>query len=326
MASGAAVAGTARTTARIQPPAGIRELFLPAVSGNGPIEYRPMILGAAKLHYVDARLGVDVWQTAHFLAPIADDGREVLWAEARDISALRAQAGAAPAPGSSCTPLPSSAARTENYPAWGKALSAHLYETARAELTMCEPLKQTSNPGECVGDFRARLGQKLREQRDAAVEHIRDSYAPKLAALQDRLGRAEARAEKERSDLSQSKLQTAVSVGATILSAFLGKRALSASSMGRAATALRSASRIGREQGDVARADESATAVQQKITELAAACEAEIQALAGKLDPASIELRSVQLAPRKSDLAVGELALAWQPWRTGADGFPAAAC
>jgi hypothetical protein len=261
-----------------------------------------------------------------YLAPLSDDGRDALWDEARDISALRAQAAANPAPGCSYAPLPGAASRAESYASWGKSLSAHLYEKSRADVSVCDALKQTSNPDESAGDFRARLGLKLREQRDAEVERLRAAYAPKLAALQNRLATAQARVEKERADLSQQKLQTAVSIGATILGAFLGRKALSATSMGRAATAVRSAGRIGREHDDVVRADESAATVGQQLKELQAACEAEVQSLAAKLDPASIALRAAQVAPRKSDLAIGEVSLAWLPWRTGSDGFPAPAC
>jgi len=139
------------------------------------------------------------------------------------------------------------------------------------------------------------------------------------------LARAQARGERERSQLSQQKLQTAVSIGATILGAFLGKRALSATSMGRAATAVRTAGRIGQQQQDVEHADESVAAVEQRSAELQRQCEVEIAALGTSLDPAGITLRSVQLAPRKSDLAIGEVALAWLPWRMGADGFAAPA-
>ena len=44
------------------------------------------------------------------------------------------------------------------------------------------------------------------------------------------------------------------------------------------------------------------------------------------VDPATVALSPVQVSPRKSDIAVGECALAWLPWRSGADGFPAPAC
>jgi hypothetical protein len=325
--TGAATAiSHAVSNARPPLPPQIREYFLLTTSGTGAIEYRPMVLGAAKLHFIDAKVGVDAWQTLQYLSPLSDDGRDVLWAEARDASALRAQASSAPAPASSFASLTGSATRADSYSNWGKALNAWLYENAHAELVVCDSLKQVSRPGESEGDFRARLALQLREARDTQVEKLRASYAPKLAALNDRLVSSQARVERERSQLTQQKLQTVVSVGATILGAFLGRRAISTTSMGRAATAMRSATRIGRESQDVDLANESAATVQQKIQELNAQCTAECSALGASLDPSAIVLRAVQISPRKSDIAIGEVALAWQPWRVGTDGFPAPAC
>ena len=307
-------------------PPQIREYFLPATGGTGAIEYRPMILGAAKLHFVDPKIGVDTWQTLQNLAPLSDDGRDALWAEARDIGTLRTQATATPAAGANFASLTGAANRPESYAAWTKSLTAHLYETAKSELILCDALRQSSSPGESEGDFRARLGLHLREERDAQVEKLRATFAPKVATLTDRLAAAQARAEKEHLQLNHQKFQTAISVGATILSAFLGKRAFSATSMGRAATAVRSATRIGQEKQDVDQANENAAAVEQKLADLSTQCEAECKAISDRLDPAAIVLRTVQVSPRKSDLAVAEVALAWRPWRVGADGFPAPAC
>jgi len=327
-----AVAGSAAPVAAARAPATrpalpppLREYFLPALHGSGTIEYRPMILAAAKLHYVDAKLGIDAWRTLQWLAPLSDDGREVLWAEAHDASPLRLQATATPAPGAVFAELPGTAWRADSYAGWSKALAAHLYETARNSLLVCDALKQVSLPGESEADFRQRLVQSLRESRDAKVEKLRAVWAPKLATLQDRLARAQARGERERSQLSQQKLQTALSVGTAILGAFLGRRAVSATSVGRATTAARSAGRIGQQQQDVEHAEESVAAVEQRFTELKSQCDAEIAALGTALDPATITLRSVQVAPRKSDTAIGEVSLAWVPWRAGADGFSAPA-
>ena len=323
-----AAAAAAPTAATPRPllPSGVHEYFLPVTRGIGTIEYRPMVAGSAKLHFVDAKLGLDVWQTAHWIAPLADDGRSVLWEEKRDTAALRTQYAAQPAAGAAFAALPAAAGRADSYAGWNKALAAHLYETARAELKWCAALKIASSPGESDGDFRARLATLLREQRDAKVEQLRASYAPKLATLQERVQRAEARAVQQRSQLTQQKLQTAVSIGATILGAFLGRRAVSSSGLGRAASAVRSATRIGQESQDVTQADESAASVAQRLMELKAQCDAEAQALGSALDPASVVLGDVQVSPRKADIAVGETALAWLPWRTDSDGFPAPAC
>ena len=116
-----------------------------------------------------------------------------------------------------------------------------------------------------------------------------------------------------------------LSVGATVLGALLGRKAVSAGTLGRATTAARSASRIGREGEDVERAAESHAVLEQRLAELQRELEAETARLGAAFDPATVALRRVALAPRKSDVSVGEVALVWAPWRPGADGFPAPA-
>jgi hypothetical protein len=230
-----------------------------------------------------------------------------------------------PAAGASFDALPSAAQRAASFTAWAKSLAAHLYESARAEVLISDTPKLTSAPGESEGDFRARLSTAAREYRDAAVEALRRKYAPRLQTLDDRERRANERVQRERSQLSEQKLHTALSIGASILGAFMGRKTLSATNVGRAASAARSATRVGRESGDVARADENLDVVRQQRAELQRQFEADAAALEKSLDVSTIELRRVEVAPRKSDIAVGEVAIIWAPWRTGADGFPAPA-
>ena len=289
------------------------------------MQYRLNLLAAARLHFVEPRYGVDAWQTLQLLAPLASDGKDALWDQARDATALRAQAGSAPAPAAGYAAPPASALRAASYAGWSKSLAAHLYETGRVSLQYCAALQLASNPGESEGDFRARLALRLRETRDAQLEALRASYAPKLAALNQRLQNAQGRAEREHSQATQQTLQTIVSVGSTVLGALLGRRAMSASTVGRAATAMRSATRIGKERQDAAQADEGVAGVQQAVQQLQADCEAALAELRLKLDPAAISLQAVQLAPRKSDIAVAELAVAWIPSGSGSDGQPAPA-
>ena len=321
----AAASGSA-ATARPALPAAVRELFLPAVSGSGAVQYRLNLLAGAKLHFVDPRYSIDAWQTMQLLAPLSNDGSEVLWSEARDATALRAQAATAPLGNAGYYSPPAAALRAESYANWTKSLAAHLYEAGRTELFYCESLKLAANLHESEGDFRARLALRLRETRDAQVEVLRASYAPKLATLQQRLQSAQARAAREHSQATQQTLQTIVSVGSTILGAFFGRRAASVTTVGRAATAIRSATRIGQERQDATHADESVASVEQAQQQLQADCEAALNELKSKLDPSAVTLQKVSVAARKSDIAIADLAVAWLPWRAGGDGFPSPAC
>jgi hypothetical protein len=306
-------------------PGDVPEYFLPAAAGAGPLEYRPMVMGLAKLHFIDAKLGLDQWNTTAWLAPLSDDGKAVLWSEGAAHEGLKSRLTRSAESGAGFAQLPGAAMRAASFAAYGKSLITHLYENARVDLLLCEALKVASAPGESEGDFRARLALLLREKRDAAVEELRRKYAPKLTTLEDRVRRGQERLAREQDQLKQQKFQTALSVGTSILGALFGRKALSASTIGRAGTAARSAGRIGRESQDVDRADESLEVLQQRLIALQAESEAEISRLAESLDASSIVLRATTVTPRKSDLAVGEVALVWAPWRRDADGFQAPA-
>ena len=322
VASGGTAASAAASAGRPNVPADVREYFLAATAAGDALLYKPMVMGTAKLHFVDAKLGLDQWQTTAYLAPLADDGSDVLWDEATAMPDLKARLGQAPAPSATFAALPAAALRTQSYTSWGKGLSAHLFESARSEVVVCDALKSTSPPGMSEGDFRAQLALAAREQRDAAVADLKRKYAPKLAALDDQLRRAGQRVERERSQLSEQRMHSIVSIGASVLGAFLGRRTLSAANVNRAASAARAATRIGRESGDVDRASDSLEVIQQRQRELQQQFDADAAALEARFDATAAPLRKVQVSPRKSDIAVGEVALVWTPWRKGADGFP----
>jgi hypothetical protein len=305
--------------------AGINEYFLQATRGSGPVLYKPLVAGFGKLHFIDSKLGLDEWQTAGWLAPLDDGGGNASWEDATQDVLLRSRLGTAPVPDAGYGELPGSALRAASYADWGKTLQSHLYEKSRATVFVADAFKAASKPGESEGDFRARLALAAREQRDAAVAELRKKWAGKLQTAQDQLRRAEERRQREQSQLSQQKMNTALHVGTSILGALFGRKAISAGSVGRVGTAARSATRIGRESQDVQRAEEDVEVLRQRLADLQRESDADVARLEGTLDPSTITLRSVEVPARKSDIAVGEVALVWAPWRKGADGFPAAA-
>jgi hypothetical protein len=315
----------AHTNTRPAVAAGISEYFLAATRGSGPVFYKPMVAAFAKLHFVDSKLALDEWQTGGWLAPFDDAGGNAAWEDSSCDVNLKGRLTTAPAPDAEYGELPAPALRSASYPGWAKKLQAWLYETARANVFVCDALKLASRPGETEGDFRSRLALAAREKRDTAVADLRRRWQTKLQQLTDQIRRAEDRREREKSQLSQQKMQTAVNIGSSILGALFGRKALSVGNVGRVGTAARSASRIGRESQDVARAEESLEALQQRFADAQRELEVEVAKLEGSLDPTALALRSVDVPARKSDIAIGEVALVWVPWRKGADGFPAPA-
>jgi hypothetical protein len=292
-------------------PAGIDEYYLRPSSASPT--YVPRVLGIARLHFVDKAAGLDAWETRSLIAPLNDESTKPAWAEADIRGDLKPQLTSQPAPDSNYASAAAALLRPQNYSAWRKDLETHLYESATLKMFRCPLVSAAVAPGGDEGDFRARLALTLRERRDAEIDKLRKKYAPRVTTLQDQVRRANERIEREQSQLSQQKMQTAISVGTSILGALFGRKALSTTNVGRIGSAARNAGRIGRESSDVGRAEESREVLEQRLNDLQNELEQEVSRLRGDFDPVSVEVQQIEVKPRKSDIEVTTLALAWTP-------------
>ncbi len=102
-----------------------------------------------------------------------------------------------------------------------------------------------------------------------------------------------------------------MSFGATLLGAFLGRKAVSMSTIGRATTAARGVGRSMKEAEDVKRAAESVEVVQQQIQELEAELRAQTSALETAMGTGPLE--PITVAPKKTGIAVQVVTLTWVP-------------
>ncbi len=320
-ATAASPAPAAQGGVRPALPPGTPEYFVkPSKAAATPV-YRPMVAGASKLHFVDAKADVDAWVPFAHLAPLSDDGSGVIWEEATARPEWSAGLDPQPRAGATFEALPG-APGPKSVAAWRDSLEDHLYQNVTLDLFGLPSLKLVSTPGESLGDFTVRFTQTLRERRDAEVAALRSKYESKLRTMQDRVARAEDRHEREKSQAGQQMMQTAISLGSTVLGALFGRKALGVGTVGRAATTMRSAGRIGKEREDAARAAEGIEVARQRLGELEAELEREITALQARYEPSAVRVEPLHIRPRKSDIAVGAVGLAWVPWTTGPDGMP----
>ena len=307
----------AASGARPPVPAGVKEVFIPwrgSPRAGERLVYRPSLLGTAKLHFIDAKSQVDTWSDVSLLAPITD-GQDA-WDGAEDLEA-KPELEAEPDAKGSFDTLPGSASQARSYAAWSKGLADELYRTKALDLFSCPSLKLLAKPGESEGDFKVRVQQAVRERRDAAVGELRAKYAAKQEALRNQEQRAADRVAREQAQASQQTVQAAISVGATVLGALFGRKAISVGSIGRATTAARGVSRTLKEREDVGGAEQSVEAVRQKIVDLEGELQSEIQAIANAGDDV---IQSASVKPRKSDIAVDGVFLAWVPYWVGDGG------
>ncbi|HOU14920.1 MAG TPA: ATP-binding protein [Anaerolineae bacterium] len=289
------------------------------------VVYKPYLLGAARTHFVDTKVGVD--QTADIVAvtPITDTPIPVDWAQAKVIDLAVTDLEKIGEPDAQYGALPTAAAQARSYTAWNRDFATWVYGTQKFELLRSPGLKLIAAPDESERDFSLRIQQIAREQRDAALDALRKKYAPRLTALQERLRKAQQAVEREQAQARQAGLQTAVNVGATLLGALVGRKAVSSSTVGKAATTAKSVGRASQQREDVARAEETVEVLQKQLADLQAEFDAETQTLAAKMEQLATQVDRIVIKPRKTDIAVQLVSLVWMPhWQDEGGGLLAA--
>ena len=290
------------------------QYFIPVRSreDGATLIYHPQLIGAAEVRFSDK--GVDTARNLTLLAPIADGVVSVDWDQARTVDLPVSDLETSPQADAQFAELPAAGGKAKSYAAWQKDLAGWLYRTQKLELFNSEKLKLSSNPDESEPDFRLRLQQAAREQRDAAVEKLRQKYAPKVAALEEKKRRAEQTVEREAEQSKSQKFQTAISFGATVLSSFLGRKSVSLTTLGRATTAARGVSRSMKEAQDVGRAQETVAAVDEQLAELDAQFKNDTAALEQATESQTEALQTLTLKPTKANIAIRHFSLAWAPF------------
>lgn len=289
---------------------------------GGAVHYEPRLVGVARIAFVDRRRDLEAREEVSMVAAI-DSGAAIPvdWAEAEPVAVTDDELSARPPiPGRHATP-PSEAAVAKAYSAWRRELEDWLYRNRRYTLFRAPDLEEVSEPGESERDFRVRLAERAREERDLRVEKLRGKYVTKFRSLQERIRKAELAVEREAEQAKGAGLQTAISVGATLLSAMLGRR-VSATTIGKATTAARGAGRAASQAQDVARAKSNLEAYREQLVELEAKLESEAEEIRDALDPMTLDVEPLELKPRKTDIDVRLVALAWLPFERSPAGLP----
>lgn len=282
--------------------------------------YLPSVFGAAEVRFQDAKAGVSTVNEVALTVESSNVATPMDWelagAAPFDPSILEPQ----PEEGVAFAPLPEGAGKEASYPRWSKDLVSWLYSSQTVELLKSPLLGKTSALGESEADFRARMAQDGREIRDGKAEALRKKFGTKQASLEDRLRRAQQAVEREAGQARQAKMQTAVSLGTTVLGAFLGRKKIGLGTLGRATSAVRGAGRAAQQSQDVDRAEDNVEAVSQQLADLDAEFQAEVAALDAATDPLTETLEAVSIRPKKADISVQKVALVWAPHSADAGG------
>ncbi|MEQ1909101.1 MAG: ATP-binding protein, partial [Vicinamibacterales bacterium] len=301
---------SASATARPVVPPDVPQYFSPDAAG-GPVPLTPVIYGAANVRFVDPKLGIDAVKLVTWTTPITEGAVPVDWDSASPVDVSPEQLERDAPDEATYATVPAPALKAKSYDAWSKQFVTALLAKASFDALHSASTDECSRPDESERDFRARLQQVSREARDRGLDDLRKKYAPRQAALDEKLRRAQQSVDRESQQATGQKLQTAISFGATLVGALFGRKTITASTLGRATTAVRGVGRSMKESEDISRAKETVEAIQQQRQALEDDLKAETATLEAAGDPATETFERISVKPKRTNVTVKLVGLMW---------------
>jgi hypothetical protein len=277
---------------------------------NVQLVYEPGLYLAAEVAFVDRRKDVSEVKELHHLVHANDLGTVVRWENADEVTIAPDDMEDDPGDEEAIfgeTPRELSTAR--KLKALKKDYADYLYHEQRLSLLYHPKLKVYSTPDESERQFKIRVAQAAREERDAEVDKLRKRYQTKLDRLTKRLEREEVELEEDKAEYSARKQEEMVSGAETVLGIFgiFGRRKSISSAM----TKRRMTTKA---KLDVEESEEEIARLQKEIDEMEAELKEEAQAIADRWDEMLDDLETYEVKPRRSDVDVDMAAVAWLPY------------
>ncbi|MGD2251056.1 MAG: type IV secretion system DNA-binding domain-containing protein [Candidatus Methanofastidiosia archaeon] len=294
---------------------GFRSALLTLEAEKGPADvqdhhlvYKPGVLGMGYIHFVKSRKNVNVDERQEAALLLSDVEGVIRWKDATPVTLRHDDILRDPEPDAHFDRVPEGINQSKEFKRLENDLEDHWYHTERVKLLYSPVFKEYSQPGEKEREFKMRLTQMAREKRDEEVDELNEKYEKKIRKLENKLESAEIKLDKKEAKAGARKREIAVSVGESVLGMFMGRRSTRAAS-----TALSKYRQSKMAQMDVKEAEEKVEALLEEIKILESELKEETSEITKHWDNALEEIEEVPIKPRKSDIQVDLLALAWIP-------------
>jgi hypothetical protein len=262
-------------TASAEPPAAEPGVWQLVADGTGQVLH-PSLGLRIRGTFASKRPSAETPAEVLVSVPFGPDGKPS-WKHASVAGTAHQTHPPVPHSGHVFAPINAAALQAAQHQAWQMEARTQLGESL--EVPVLREGKITGAPFETDAEFRLRLEQAAREERDETVQVIRRKYETKLRTAADKVNRAREAMARQKSQARSAQVQTAISVGTSVLGALFGKKASGLGHITRAGTAARGATRAMKESADVGTAEEKLAAAEAAAAELEAEVETKIAEL-----------------------------------------------
>lgn len=291
-------------------PPGVNEVFLHGNERTRDVgrstRYVPHLLASASVRITDRASSVNHDERYTYLLPLDAAAYALDFTQARMAPELSSAAFARePVADAQFAPLPPGIDAR-----WMKraerALVEHVYRYGATSILFNRTLKVYGRPGETQLDFRRRCETMARERRDTEALKLHDQFDRRMQALQDKLAREHRELESDRVELSARKREELLGGVESLFNLIVGRRQSYAVAFGaRRRREVESAER------EVRESEEAIAKLNADLEALAQDYKAALSQVSDKWMRALSDVVEVPLAPKKSDIFVHLVAIAW---------------
>ncbi len=189
-----------------------------------------------------------------------------------------------------------------------KDLSDWLYYNKRLPIRVHEELEVHEEPGEPERAFQRRLQEAARERRDAEVDKLEESYETKIERVQERLRKKQHDLAEDEMELKSRRNEELIGIGESVLGYFVGRK--TTRGLSRAATKRRMTNKA---RMDIEEAEAEIKDLEEDKEELETELKEQSDDITKRWADALADTAIEELKPRRADVDVRLVALAWKP-------------
>lgn len=276
--------------------------------GGAELVYKPFLLAQAAVRFMDRRTGINTVRQIAYHVPDVPRAGLIRWDQYLAPPIDPATTAHEPFSEAIYGELPPGLADPARLKALQSEVIDQVYHDASLTVLYSPTLKVYSDPDSNRRDFRVKLQQIVREQRDAEIDRVTAKYEQILDRLEDKIRKETRDLEANRAELADRRREQLFTAGEAALSLFRGRTTYTLSRYSRAQRYSRQT------RADLLDSEQEIADLEDEMERQSRAMEAALKEVNEKWARIAAEAEEIKIAPYKKDISLELFGVGWLPF------------
>jgi hypothetical protein len=275
---------------------------------NEKLAFVPTLLLNFSVRFVNKKRGIDKIEQTWALAPEPNNFGEIEWSRMGNIDPGKIHdTQIYPIEESFYHPIPIHYNTLKELEGVRKKLSNYLYRNSSYSIWFHKALGFGQDQNESKKDFLIKVAQVARERRDLEIDKLEKKYEKKLDKLNSKISKLTSSLSADKAEYDARKREEILGIGETIIGVFMGRRTSGAT------TASRRRRMTTRAKYDIEDTKKQIEELKKEFNELEEELREQVDEITEQWSSAEDNIQEYQITPRRADIEVDEIRIAWVP-------------